>query len=167
MDSICDQSELESKESFFANGIGPFKQALIEQVSKYKENWYIFCTCPKRYHAYYVYFVKKYVATLDRKSQIAYYHYISGLPKHHTSVLLRMSNKQIDHILDLIHENAIEFFEQCDVFNKDASHIMKFYNQLLNPDIDDEEIAEKFDQEVATIKIARVFALQDKERYAP
>ena len=77
-----------------------------------------------------------------------------------------MSEKQLDHLLDMIYKNAINFFEQCDVFNKDAGYIENFYKKLLNGNIDDEEIAKEFDQEVATIKIARVFALQSQEKYA-
>ncbi|PTY93004.1 hypothetical protein [Heyndrickxia sporothermodurans] len=155
-----------NKDAFFCDncgGLGPFTKALREEcpVKKHK-SWSEFgYKLPKEYNPYYIYFVKEFVATLDRKSQVAYYHHIANIPKHHTLMLLSMTERQLEHLMDDIYRNALKFLQENeDMFRKNKQIYIAFYDMLLDESIDEEKIAKWFNVDIASIKVSRVFALQ-------
>lgn len=163
MDGIY--KECNQKGTFFCKktgGIEPFKKALYGYAKRENHDWYWFFSCPIQYSPYYIHFVRKYIATLDKKTQIIFYHYIAGIPIQDTSVLTCMSEQKIVETINKIYADAVVFFEKCNVFDKDAYLYKRFFEKLLDTNIEDDKIAEEFDEEIATVKIARVFALQSQ-----
>ena len=138
-------------------------KAMKEHCPNRVKEWSEFgADLPKKYNPYYIYFIKEYISTLDRKSQVAYYHYIADVPRKHTSALLRMTDRQLDKLLDDIYRNAVKFLEdnEVEVFDKNSLIFAGFYDMLLDESIEEEKIAKWFNEDIATIKITRVFALQ-------
>jgi hypothetical protein len=157
-----------SGDNFFCEtcgGVGPFVQGLRDIAPTFLKNnrWEYFDCIPSKYNPYYIYFVKQYVATLDRTSQVAYYHYIAGVPINQTSLLLGLSERQIKSLLERIYDNVQKFFEDERVYNRSETFYKNFYNILLDPAYDDDDIANAYDEEVAVIKITRAYALKAHE----
>jgi hypothetical protein len=155
-------------DNFFCDtcgGVGPFVQGLRDMAPKFLENntWEYFNCVPSKYNPYYIYFVKQYVSTLDRTSQVAYYHYIAGMPLTQTALLLGLSERQIKALLEKIYNNVQKFFDDERVYNRSDAFYRNFYKILLDPQYDDDEIAAAYDEEVAVIKIARAYALKAKQ----
>lgn len=139
-------------------GIVPFEKLLLEnsdeKLKAAKKE------LPKKYYPYYVYLLKEYLSTLDRTSQIVCFHHFKGIPKRITSSLLGISLQQIDAIIKSSRRNLLKFIKQCKLYmsSDDACNI--FYNMLINSNIDDDEIADMFREEIGVIKVARSFALK-------
>ena len=144
-------------------GIVPFKQFILSDVRTHKPDWNALNKLPVEHAPYYTYFINKYVSTLDRKSQVVYYHYLSGVPIATTCILLHIDEIKALRILNFIYEekrSALAYLDEFqdkhfyDGFPEDCE---EYYDALTDELVTDEEIAHEYDQELSSVKIARMF----------
>ncbi|MCY7865990.1 hypothetical protein P8918_12805 [Bacillus spizizenii] len=171
--SECIKPDCSKEQDFFCEtcgGIGPFEQAIMDATPHEKADWGGLWNLPSRYLPVYIFFIRKYVATLDRSSQIAYFHYISGIPKEDTSLILGMSEQQLEGLLEIIYRDAKKYIQDIKTdenngrFLEEEEEIYRYYDALIDESVPDEDLAYEFEEELATVKISRAFASRSIKR---
>lgn len=115
---------------------------------------------PEKLRPYYSYFIKEYASSLDRTSQIAFYHQLINLDPIVSASILGVSERQLKKILRNIQTNILEFLKDYMVIKRDDEVYINYYNSLINNDYDDDELATRYNEDIAAIKISRVLTLK-------
>lgn len=102
--------------------------------------------------------IRKYVSTLDRTTQIVYYHYLMDYSDHVTKVVTRTNQTQLDAIMESIVPTFEAFQLECSADSVDLARVERDFGYFINTGIDDDSLATLLSEDLCTAKIARFFA---------